>query len=63
MTEQVSEAYCKICGIKVKAGADLKRLVKLFYSSERTCQLYVRGRQRGDLGINIRREKRRLMLV
>lgn len=57
MTEQVSEAYCGVCGIDVKADTELKRFGKYFCSSEHIEQ-YVRAKQR-ELGLDDERRERR----
>lgn len=60
MTEQVSEKYCEVCGIELKAETGWKRFGKLFCSSEHMEQ-YVKARQ-NELGISEERqwERRRI---
>lgn len=50
MTEQLSEKYCEVCGIQVKAETEWKRFGKLFCSSEHMEQ-YVKARQ-NEAGIS-----------
>lgn len=49
MTEQVSQIYCEVCGIGVKADSELKRFSKYFCSSEHMEQ-YVMAKQK-QLGL------------
>lgn len=58
MTEQVPQPYCEVCGIDVKADANLKRFGKFFCSDEHM-QQYVRARQ-SELGIEERHERRKM---
>ena len=59
MTEQVSQPFCEVCGIDVKADINLKRFGKFFCSDEHM-QQYVRVKQ-SELGLNEeRRERRRI---
>lgn len=57
MTQQVSQAYCEVCGIDVKADTNLKRFGKYFCSDEHM-QQYVKAKQ-GERGLNEERHERR----
>lgn len=59
MTEQISQTYCEVCGIDVKADSTLKRFGKFFCSDEHM-QQYVRAKQ-SELGLNGERHERRRM--
>jgi len=49
---QVQQQYCQVCGIDVKADAELKRFGKFFCSKDHIEQ-YVRAKQQ-ELGIEER---------
>lgn len=60
MTEQVSQPYCEVCGVDVKADHNLKRFGK-FFCSDGHVQQYVKARQ-SELGIEERHERRKIPL-